>query len=296
MTSATSSFRARDAALLVLLSLLWGNSFLFIKLAVAAIAPLWIVAGRMTIGGVLLLVIVAALRQRVPRDAPTIAVVAFIGIVGSALPWVGQAWAQQFLDSGLLAVLNSCTPVATLVMAVLAGQEKMYRNRVVGLALAIVGTLIVIGGEIGSGRSIVALLVAVLATTGYGFASVATRARVSGRIASIPAAAIQLCGGALVLGPIAWTVEGPFRVPESPVPALSLLALGLLGTGIAFIIYMTLIQNVGATNTSMVTYLVPIVGLSSGTVIRGERFGVNVFAGALALICGVWLSQRQPGA
>ena len=73
-----------------------------------------------------------------------------------------------------------------------------------------------------------------------------------------------------------------------------MLHLGLLGTGIAFLIYFTLLQNVGATNTSMVTYLVPIVGLTSGSLLRGERFGPNVFVGAAAMILGVWLAQRAP--
>jgi len=293
-TTSASAFRLRDALLLALLALVWGNSFLFIKIAVGVLPPVWVVAFRMTAGGLLLLLVAVLLRRRIPHDAESVGVLAFVGTFGAALPWSGQAWAQRFLDSGLVAVLNSFTPVATLVLALIARQERLYRNRVLGLSLAILGTLVVIGGEIGSGRSIWALLVAVLATTGYAIAGVVTRARISGRIAPLPASAVQLSLGAALVVPIAWATTGPLPMNLEPIVLGALLALGLLGTGFAFILFNTLIENVGATNASMVTYLVPVIGLTSGALVRGERFGANVFVGAAALIGGVWLAQRAP--
>jgi drug/metabolite transporter (DMT)-like permease len=291
-----SAFRLRDAALLAVLALMWGNSFLFIKIAVSAVPPVWVVAFRMTVGGLLLLPMIVVLKRGIPRGAGTILALVFVGTVGAALPWIGQAWAQRFLDSGLVAVLNSFTPVATLVIALIARQERLYRNRVLGLSTAIIGTLVVIGGEVGAGRSVPALLVAVLATTGYGLSAVVTRARISGRVAALPASAVQLCSGASLLVPIAWMSNGPPPMHLDSLVLGALLALGLFGTGIAFIIFNTLIENVGATNASMVTYLVPIVGLVSGALVRGERFGADVIVGAIALIGGVWLAQRAPSA
>lgn len=288
------AFRARDAALLLLLALVWGNSFLFIKTAVAVVPAPWIVTIRMTLGTALLVAIAIATRQRGPRDLRSVGVLGVIGVLGSALPWYGQAWAQQFLDSGLVAVLNACTPVATLMLAVLMGQERLYLNRVVGLAVAVTGTLIVVGLEVRAGRSTVALVMAVLSTVGYALAAVMTRKHVSGRIANVWAAAIQLGCGALLLGPFTWALHGPPPVALPPAAAGSLLALGLLGTGLAFLLFFSLLQRVGATNTSLVTYLVPLVGLVSGALVRGERYGANVFVGALAMIGGVWLAQRAP--
>jgi drug/metabolite transporter (DMT)-like permease len=291
---AMPAFSARDFALLLLLALVWGNSFLFIKTAVAVVPPPWIVTIRMTLGTLLLFAIAITTRQRGPRDLRSVGVLALIGILGSALPWYGQAWAQQFLDSGLVAVLNACTPIATLMLAVLLGQERLYLNRVLGLTLAVTGTLIIVGLEIRAGRSTLALAMAVLSTLGYALAGVMTRAHVSGRIANVWAAAIQLGFGVLALGPFTWAMHGP---PPSALPfaaAASLLALGLFGTGIAFLIFFSLLQRVGATNTSLVTYLVPLVGLVSGALVRGERYGANVFVGAVAMIGGVWLAQRAP--
>jgi drug/metabolite transporter (DMT)-like permease len=193
-----------------------------------------------------------------------------------------------------MAVLNSFTPVATLVVAVLAGQEQLYRNRVAGLAIAVTGMVTVVGGEVGSGKSLGALLVAVLATAGYAIAGVVTRARLSRRVPNLQAAALQLLAGAAVVWPLAWHGSGAPPVHLDPVVAGALAGLGLFGTGLGFLMYFTLIERVGATNAAMVTYVVPIVGLVSGAMFRGERFGFNVFAGAALLILGVWLSQRQP--
>lgn len=292
-----SSFSPRDAGLLVLLALLWGNSFLFIKIAVAEVPPGWVVAGRLTIGGLLLIGIVAVRRQRIPRDGRTLLALAVIGIAGTAAGWFGQAWAQQSLDSGLVAVLNATTPVATLILAIIAGIERLHVARVIGLAVAIVGSVVVIGGEISAGGPVVPLIVAAVAPFAYALGSVVTRREISGKIATLPAVAAQLTAGAVVMTVLSLGVEGtpPHPADLSLGPAIALLALGLLGTGIAFIIYFTLIARVGATNASMVTYLVPIVGLVAGAVVRGERFGPNVFLGAAILIVGVYVAQRQPG-
>jgi drug/metabolite transporter (DMT)-like permease len=293
MPGVKSAFGARDALLLVLLAFIWGHSFLFIKIAVAVVAPIWIVTLRMLTGGLLVLAVIILRRASVPRDASTLAKLAAIGVLGSALPWALQAWSQRYLDSGLVAVLNAFTPLTTLGIAVLMGQERLERQRVIGIAIAIAGTLVVIGGEVGSGRSPLALFAAVSATVGYALAAVLTRAHVSGRVPLLPAAAIQLLAGALFLWPIATAVNGPPPTQLSPLVALSLLALGVFGSGIAFLIYFSLIARVGATNTAMVTYLTPIVAMSAGALYRDERFGSNVFLGTAALIGGVWLAQRR---
>lgn len=289
-----SSFRPRDAALLVALALIWGNSFLFIKVAVGVVPPAWIVTARMALGALLLLGLAVSTAQRGPENVRSFVILGLIGIFGSALPWLGQAWAQQFLDSGLVSVLNASTPVATLILAVSLGQERLYANRLLGLAIAVLGTLLIVGVEVRAGRSVPALAVAVFSTFGYAIAAVMTRASLSGRISNVWAAATQLGWGALLLGPIAWGTQGAPPVDLSPLVLSSLLALGLLGTGAAFLMYFSLLKSVGATNTSMVTYLVPVFGLTSGALFRGERFGANVFAGAAAMIFGVWLAQRAP--
>lgn len=291
----SSAFRPRDALLLFLLASFWGHSFLFIKIAVMAdVPPGWIVTARMLTGG-LLLVLIGRLTGAVwPRDFPTMGKLTVAGILGAALPWAGQAWAQRYLDSGLTAVLNACTPLATLGMAIAAGQERLQRNRLLGIGCAIAGTLIIIGGEVQAGRSLAALLVAALATLGYAFSAVYTRAQLSGRVGYLPAAALQLLAGGVFLAPCAAAIHGPPPAHLEPAVLLALLALGVLGTGLAFLVFFTLLANVGATNTSMVTYIAPIIALAAGALYRGERFGSNVLLGGVVLLFGVWLVQRTP--
>jgi drug/metabolite transporter (DMT)-like permease len=270
MLATHSSFRPRDAALLLVLAVVWGNSFFFIKTAVAVVPPLWIVTTRMALGATLLVLIGLTQKGRPsrareaelrapPLDLGTFVKVGMVGIFGSALPWAGQAWAQRFLESGLMSVLNATTPVATLLLALMLRQERLYTNRLLGLGLALLGTGLVIGIEVRAGRSALAQLVGVLATFGYAFAAVMTRAYVSGRMSNVWAAATQLSWGTLVLAPIAWAFHGPPPTELSAGVLGALGALGLLGTGAAFLIYFALLERVGATNTSMVTYLVPQV-------------------------------------
>jgi drug/metabolite transporter (DMT)-like permease len=296
LRSRSSTFTPRDVVLLLVLAAMWGHSFLFVKIAVEVIPPGWVVAGRLAVGGALLIAICTVRRQRLPRTRRDWLVLTVIGVAGTGVPWFGHAWAQQFLDTGLVAVLNASTPVATLLLALTFRVERIYLARVVGLGIAIVGTLVVIGGEISAGGPVLALVIAVLAPFGYGFGSVLTRQRISGRLAPLPAAATQLVMAAMVFNLAALPVEGvpPLAFDLPLAPALAVLALGVFGTGLAFIIYFTLIARVGATNASMVTYLVPIVGLIAGAVFRGERFGANVFLGAAVLIVGVYLAQKRP--
>lgn len=295
LAPASGAFALRDGLLLALLAFMWGNSFLFIKLALAAVPPAWVVGTRLAVGALLLAAFLLVRRESIRGALAIWPSIAFVGLVGAALPWLAQAWASKFLDSGLVAVLNSSTPVVTLTLAVLVGQERLYRNRVLGLGLAIAGTLIVIGGEVGAGRSALALVVAVLATTGYAVGAVVARARIAGRATPLSSSAVQLGCSALVIAPVAWLTNGPFPVRAlDPVVAGSLLALGVFGTGLGFLIYFTLIERVGATSASMVTYLVPVVGLVAGALVRGERFGDNVLLGAAVLVAGVWLAQRRP--
>jgi drug/metabolite transporter (DMT)-like permease len=261
---------------------------------VAVVPPLWIVTIRMSLGALLLVCLARATGQKAPTDVKSFMQMGVIGVFGSAVPWAGQAWAQRFLDSGLMSVLNAATPVATLLLALVLRQEKLYANRVVGLALSVLGTIVVVGFEVHAGRSALALALAVLATFGYAIAAVLTRAYVSGRMSNVWAAAAQLAWGTALLGPLAWTTQGAPPTALSPLVLAALAALGLLGTGLAFLIYFQLLGTVGATNTSMVTYLVPVVGLTSGALFRGERVGANVVLGACAMIAGVWLAQRAP--
>lgn len=289
-----SSFTAPDLGLFVALALTWGLSFVFIKTAVAEVSPLWIVAVRTIVGATVLLVILRLRGRTLPRDPRVWGHLVVLAIIGNTVPWAGVAWAQQFIPSGLTSVVNSLVPASTLAIAAGIGLERLTRHRIIGLVLAMTGTVIVVAGELGAPGGAAAILVVVIATTLYGASAVYTKRFVSDRHPPLVLATGQVLAAAVMILPVAWIV--------GPTPAWSTLsggvvgslaALGALGTGMAFLLFYVLIARVGATNATMVTYVTPVIGLVAGWLLLDERFGGNVIIGAAVIIVGIWLAQRQ---
>lgn len=293
-TVSRSSFSPADAGLFVLLSSVWGMSFLFIKVAVETVSPLWVVAGRTSIGGLVLAVILRLRGAALPRERVTWLHLLVLATIGNAVPWGLIAWAQQTLPSGITAVLNSLVPASTLAVAVAVGVETLSSRRVAGLALAIAGTLAIMWGELQVPGRLLPLVVVAGATVMYGGASVYAKRFVSGRVRPLAVATGQILLSAALSLPLAWLVGPTPRWSElGPAVVVSLVLLGAFGTGLAFLLFYLLIQRVGPTNTTMVTYLIPVVAVITGWVLLGERLGLNVLVGAAGILGGVWLAQRQ---
>jgi drug/metabolite transporter (DMT)-like permease len=288
-----SSFSPADAALLVLLASMWGMSFLFIKVAVGALSPLWVVAGRTTVGGLVLAVVLRARGARLPRDPRMWLHLLVLATLGNAIPWGFVAWAQQSIPSGIAAVLNTLVPASTLAVAVAVGLERLTLRRIAGLALAVAGTVVIVGGELQAPGRLGPLIILAAATVMYGGASVYAKRFVSARVRPLPAATGQVLLAAVLTIPTAWLVgPTPRWAALGPSVVVSVLLLGAFGTGTAFLVFYMLIERVGATNATMVTYLIPVVGLLAGAVVLGERFGPHVLVGGLVVGAGIWLAQR----
>lgn len=291
-----SSFTAVDVALFALLAGAWGLSFLFIKVSVEALSPLYVVAGRTTIGGAVLYAILRARGRRLPRGRTTWAHLLVLATIGNALPWGLVAWAQQTVPSGLASVVNSLVPASTLAVGAAVGVESLTLRRVVGLGLAIGGTVIVVQGELAAPERLLGLVIIALATVMYGAATVYAKRYMSGRHRPLAIAAGQvILAGALSL-PVA-AIVGPTPVwSDLGVSVIaSITVLGAVGTGLAFLLYYSLIDRVGPTNTTMVTYVMPVIGLAAGALLLDETFGAHVLLGGVVIIAGIWLAQRTGG-
>lgn len=288
-----STFTLADAGLFAALSAAWGLSFLFIKVAVGALSPLWVVACRTVIGAVVLLVIMRLRGRRLPTGRPIWGHLLMLATIGNAIPWAMVAAAQRAIPSGMAAVVNSLVPLSTLVIAAVVGLERMSVRRTVGLALAVLGTVIVVSGELGAPGAPAAVVVLAGATLLYGASAVYAKRHVSGRHPPLAVAAGQVLLAALVSVPIAWVV-GPMPAWSALDGALigSVLTLGAAGTGLAFLLFYLLIERVGATNATMVTYVIPVVGVTAGWLVLDERVGLELVLGAAAILVGVWLAQR----
>lgn len=294
-TTSTSArrFGPAETSLLLVLASMWGLSFLFIEVALRAVPPIWIVATRVTVGAVVLLSIVAAMRVPLPRDLRMWRHLVLLGVMNNAVPWTAVAFAQQALPSGLTALLMAMVPMSTLLVSVAVGLERLTTLRLVGLLVSLMGVAMIVVGDVDDVGRLIAVSIVLSATVLYAIGTVYAKRKVSGRLPPLALATGQVLSTAVVMLPIALIAEPLPHVSALSIEVIgSLAALGGLGTGIAFLVFYTLIERVGATNASMVTYLVPVVAVIAGVVVLGERLSWVAVAGGAIVVTGIYLTQR----
>jgi drug/metabolite transporter (DMT)-like permease len=287
------AFAPRDAALLLGLSGMWGLSFLFIEVALRGLSPLWIVAGRTFVGAAFLHVVLRFARQPLPRSASLWGHLALLGVLANALPWGAIAWAQQAIPSALAGILMALVPTSTLALSVVSGQERLTVSRGVGLLLALAGVGAAVADGLSETGRVAATVVMVAVTLVNAVGAVYAKRFVSGRATpltiatgQVSCAALVSLVGALLLSPL------PTSSALAPTVVASVAALGALGTGVAFLAFYVLIERVGATNATLVTYLIPLVAVIAGVLLLGEQLTPQVLTGGALIVAGIWLTQR----
>ncbi len=297
VTSGTASDRWRVSAQSIALALVWGASFLFIAIGLEGLSPTQVVLGRLVTGAVALLVISAIRKQSPPRELAVWLHLSVVALLLCVIPFLLFAWAQQHISSGLASIYNATTPLMTALVAILAlRQERLSATRALGLIVGFVGVVVVLGPwGISADASLLAQGACLLATLSYGVAFVYLRRFISPRkLPALSLATVQVGIGAVVM--ITLT---PFiamqPVALSPRVLLSVVLLGALGTGMAYVWNTNIVAAWGATNASTVTYLTPLVGVTLGVIILSESVGWNEPLGALVVIVGIALSQGRLG-
>jgi len=280
--------------MLMLLSAIWGASFLFIKIGVTDMGPLTFAMLRVLIGSVILLAVVRLRRQPIPRGRRTWGHLAVMGAVGIAVPFAMISWGTQYIPSGLSAILNAAMPLFTLLLAVLLGDERFGPKRLLGVLLGFGGILVLTMPQLRGGlqASLLGQLAVVLGALSYAVAVVYARRHIVDQpplIASLG----QVSTGCLLLIPLS-LLEKPWGQTSSLRAIGAVLALGSLGTALAYILYHSLIQRVGATATSLVTYIVPVFGIFWGWLILGERLSWNAFVALLMILVGLVFVNELP--
>jgi drug/metabolite transporter (DMT)-like permease len=284
------------------MGLVWGASFLFMKVALDGVTFGQIAWARLVLGGLTLGLIVLFSRPRVaggpvlPRDPVVWLHFVVIAVSGCVIPHLLFAWAEQYVSSSLASIYNAVTPIMTALMATLAFRvEKLGRGPVLGVLIGIVGVVVIIGPW--QYAALTGDLWGQLACLGaavcYGFTFGYTRRFLSGRPIAGPTFAflnIGLAGAImLLLTPvIAWhPVSAGWPV------VLSLIALGALGTGVAYIWNINVLRAWGPTNASTVTYVTPVVGVLLGVLVLGETLSWHEPLGAVLVLLGILLTQRR---
>ncbi|WP_010139549.1 DMT family transporter [Oceanicola sp. S124] len=279
--------RALDWALLVLLSVLWGGSFFFSKVALAEWPPLSIVLVRVSFAALALLVYLRATGRTLPAGWPVWRAFFLMGAVNNIIPFSLLFWGQTQIASGLASILNATTPVfAILVTRALAPGTLITANRLVGIALGLAGVAALVGGDAISDRGfpVLPMLACLGATLSYGFAGFyGQRFRQMG-VAPAAGAFGQLTASTVLMIPIAALIDRPWTLAApGPATLLALLALALLSTALAYVIYFRSLAAIGQLNTSLVTLMVPASAILLGSLVLAERLSANHYAG-LALI------------
>ncbi|MGC4815455.1 DMT family transporter [Micromonospora sp. DT228] len=282
-------------ARLVLLALLWGSSFLWIKLALRGFSPMQIVVVRLALGVIVLAPIAGIRGLGWPKGLGTWGHLFVAALVANVIPYTLFGVAEQNIGSNVAGVLNATTPLWTVFVALLVGIErKIDSRRVCGLILGFAGTILIFSpwqssGEIASWGGMACLA----AAASYGISYVYMGRFLAGRgIPSITLAASQLAAGA-ILATVALPVEGLPAPTWRPEAVGSLLVLGLLGTGAAYVLNYRLIEDEGPTAASTTTYLLPIVAVVLGALVVREAVTWPMALGAVAVLAGVGLAQRR---
>jgi drug/metabolite transporter (DMT)-like permease len=277
-----------ELALLMGLATLWGGSYTFIKLGVATIPPVTLIAGRTLIAGLLLLLIMQWRGVRLPNDAATWRRFLFQACLNSVIPWTLIAWAERSVDAGLATILNSTSPIFTFFLTLaIARQDALSWRKLLGVVAGMAGICLIIGVQAfhGVGEQVVAQIAIVTATICYAGGAVFSRG-FRGLDPMAPAAGSLLCGAAILL-PVSVVFERPWTLAPSMTSVLALLGLAIFSTAIAFVIYFRLIQTLGSVGTTAQAYLRVPIGVALGVLLLGETLSPTAWIGLACVVIGV---------
>ena len=279
---------ASELALLLLLATAWGASYTFLKIAVATIPPITLIAGRTLIAGVLLVVIMHWRGVKLPTDAVSWRRFLFQACLNSVVPWTMVAWGAQALDAGVATILNSTAPIFTFILTVaVTRHEAVTSRKLIGVIAGMAGICLIVGVQAlgGFGEQLIAQIICVLAAVCYAGAAIFGR-NFGGLDPMAPAAGSLLCGAAILI-PISLVVDRPWTLAPSMNSLLALLAIAVFSTALALVIYFRLIQTLGSVGATAQAYLRVPIGVAFGVIFLGEQLSSTVWIGLACVVVGV---------
>ena len=277
-----------ELALLLVLATLWGASYTFIKIGVATIPPLTLIAARTLIAGGLLLIVIRSRGLSLPNNIVAWRRFLFQACLNSVIPFTLIAWAERTVDAGLATILNSTSPIFTFLLTVaITRHEAVTTRKLFGVVAGIAGTCLIIGVQAlgGLGQELLAQLAIVLATVCYAGAAIFGKG-FKGLDPIMPAAGSLICGAAILI-PISFVVDRPWTLAPSMDSVLALLGLSVVSTALAFVIYFRLVQTLGSVGTTAQAYLRVPIGVAISVFFLGETLTSTAWAGLACVIVGV---------
>jgi drug/metabolite transporter (DMT)-like permease len=278
---------AFEWALLLILSLLWGGSFFFSKVALHELPPFTVVLARVGLAAVALGIYLRVIGTKLPTTGTVWLAFYGMGLINNLIPFSLIFWGQTQIASGLASIINATTPVFSILVAhFLTADEKMSANKIAGIVLGIAGVAVLMGHRAVSdqGPPLLPMLACLGAALSYGFASVFGRRFKRMGIQPAVVAFGQVTATTVMMVPIVLLIDTPWHLPMPGAQTFAALAsLALLSTALAYVIFFRILSGGGALNVSLVTLLIPVSAIVLGSFVLGERLAPNHFAG-MALI------------
>ncbi|MET7663230.1 DMT family transporter [Streptomyces sp. NPDC005373] len=277
------------------LSLIWGFSFLLIKVGTDGYAPFQVTLGRLAFGTAVLAVAMAVKRERLPRGLRTWGHIAVAALLLNSLPFSLFAFSEQTIPSTLAGICNATSPLWGMALSLVAlSEDRPTRRRVAGLGIGFLGVLTVLGVWQGfHGLDLAGTAMALLASLSYPVGWIYLRRTLAGTGHSN----LSLSGAQLLMATVQLAVVTPLftTLPAHlpVVPLLAIVALGALGTGLAFLIQYGLVAEVGPTTAQMVTYFIPVIATAAGVALLGESLTWSTPIGAVIVLAGAALTQSR---
>ena len=286
-----------DWGLLVLLSLLWGASFLFVGIAVQELPVLTIIALRVSLAALVLWGIALFCGHQLPRGRKTWQAFLALGLLNNVIPFGLIVLGQQTIGAGLAAILNATTPLWTvLVAALFLADERFSKQKLFGVLLGLVGVIVMVGPDslAGISRNLGAQLAVLGATLSYAFASAFGRRFAAAKISPLHTALGQVTASSFILMPLALMIDTPWASAlPSQATIFAILGLAVLSTAGGYLLFFNILERAGATNVSLVTLLIPPSAIAMGMLVLEETLQGIHFIGLALIILGLLSLQGR---
>ncbi len=288
--------KAKHWTVFLLLGAIWSSSFMWIKIAVQEVGPMTLVAFRVTFGLLFGIVVILVQRVPMPRSFKAWWPLLVLGLTNIAIPFFLISWGEQSIDSAVASILDATVPLFTILLAhFLLHDDKITLAKVLGLVVGFAGVVVLMSKDIGaSSSSLLGQGAVILASVFYAGSSVYVR-KTTEDVPGILRSAGPLVSATATMWLATFLFERPVHVPQLPLTWVALLWLGILGSGLAFVMVFYLIHEIGPTRSTMVTYLFPLGGVVLGAVFLHEQITWEVIVGAALILASLVVANWGSG-